>query len=441
MTATYNFYNCRQKPGQSFTKWKMELRALAHCCAFTTGKLKDKPLDRALRDMYVMGTSNPKICQRLLNTEDPDLDTVERAAVSTEMRDRKQKHLSHEGQAPPSSIFKVSTNQNNRPPGGKRSPNPNSPPQQKFQPCASCGKSNHKHEDCWHQNDTCNLCHRVGHIAAACRSSSRVEEEEEQWKQGRPKKLAATQVINTTSIIPRFPRTCSMTVNGQHLRFELDTGADVTIGTFQDWLTLGKPCLTLSHDQLADYNGQAIQVRGVCTVDFNYNGKSYALPLYFVQGDGSSFCGNNWIDTLKINLNKTYYGFSLLVNVKPLQVNHIYSESKITAVLDKYTATFSPGLGCCNKTQAKLHLRPDARPRFFKPRPVPFTQLQPTKGRAATQRQHGYPMVVLTPLLSFVQDKGFVPDNSHHHWYKYVHGFRPVWLFSYRLDCISVTFM
>ena len=94
-----------------------------------------------------------------------------------------------------------------------------------------------------------------------------------------------------------------MTVNGQHLRFELDTGADVTIGTFQDWLTLGKPSLTKSHDQLSGYTGQAIHVRGMCTVDVNYSGQTYALPLYFVQGTGSSLCRKNWIDSLKIDLN------------------------------------------------------------------------------------------------------------------------------------------
>uniref|UniRef100_A0A914ULY1 Peptidase A2 domain-containing protein n=1 Tax=Plectus sambesii TaxID=2011161 RepID=A0A914ULY1_9BILA len=171
-----------------------------------------------------------------------------------------------------------------------------------------------------------------------------------------------------------------MAVNGQHLLFELDTGADITIGTFQDWLTLGKPCLTQSHDQLSDYNGKAIHVKGMCTVDINYNGKSYALPLFFIQGDGSSLCGKNWIDSLKIDLNKTYYGSSPPVNVKPLQVNHVYSKSKLAAVLDKYTAAFSPSLGCCNKAQAKLHLWPDARPRFFKPQSVPFARLQFTKG-------------------------------------------------------------
>uniref|UniRef100_A0A914WWV6 CCHC-type domain-containing protein n=1 Tax=Plectus sambesii TaxID=2011161 RepID=A0A914WWV6_9BILA len=381
MKATYDFWNCKQKPGQSFLEWDTELRELARHCAFTSGQLKDKPLDRAIRDMYMINTCNPKIRQRLIDAEDPDLRTARQAALNTEKKELDLQSMTPNGSTQLSSINKLTTRQQNRPQGGKRSPNPNSSPQQKSKTCDSCGKSSHTREDCWHRNDTCNLCHRTGHIAAACRSSSKVEDKNkgQQWKQKQPKKLSAKLVINSTSTSSSSPKTCSMTVNGQHLRFELDTGADVTIGTFQDWLTLGKPCLTLSHDQLTDYNGQAIHVRGMCTVDVNYSGQTYALPLYFVQGNGSSLCGKNWIDTLKIDLNETYYGSSLPVHVKPLQVNRVYSESKLAAVLDKYTATFSPGLGCCNKAQAKLHLRPDARPRFFKPRPVPFAQLQPTK--------------------------------------------------------------
>uniref|UniRef100_A0A914XL16 RNA-directed DNA polymerase n=1 Tax=Plectus sambesii TaxID=2011161 RepID=A0A914XL16_9BILA len=379
MKATYDFWNCKQKPGQSFTEWDTELRELARHCAFTSGKLQEKPLDRAIRDMYMIGTCNPKIRQRLIDAEDPDLQTAQQVALNIEKKELDLQSMTPNGSFQHSSINKLTTTQKNRPLGGKRPPFQNSPPQQKSQPCASCGKSDHKREDCWHRNDTCNLCNHTGHIAAACRSSAKVEEKEEQWKKNRPKKLSAKLVINTTSTKSRSLKTCSMTVNGQHLRFELDTGADVTIGTFQDWLTLGKPCLTQSHDQLSGYTGQAIHVRGVCTANVNYNGKSYALPLYFVHGDGSCIRGKNWIDSLKIDLNETYYGSSPPVNVKPLQVNRVYSESKLASVLDKYAATFSSGLGRCNKAQAKLHLRPDARPRFFKPRLVPFARLQPTK--------------------------------------------------------------
>lgn len=40
--------------------------------------MKDKPQDRALRDMYVIGVRNPKIWQALLKEQDPDLEKSEK---------------------------------------------------------------------------------------------------------------------------------------------------------------------------------------------------------------------------------------------------------------------------------------------------------------------------------------------------------------------------
>jgi hypothetical protein len=78
MTATYDFYSCHQKPNQPFADWKADLCDKLRHCAFTKSVLKDKPQDRALRDMYVIGTNNAKIRQALLKEKDPDLQTAER---------------------------------------------------------------------------------------------------------------------------------------------------------------------------------------------------------------------------------------------------------------------------------------------------------------------------------------------------------------------------
>ena len=71
MTSTYNFFSCYQKNGQQFSEWKAELYDKARRCGFTTSVLANKPIDRAIRDMYVIGIRNPKIRQALLKEEDP----------------------------------------------------------------------------------------------------------------------------------------------------------------------------------------------------------------------------------------------------------------------------------------------------------------------------------------------------------------------------------
>ena len=78
MRSSYDFYSCYQKPGQSFSEWKAELREKLRYCGFTTSILKSKLRDRALRDMYIIGVNNPKVRQALLKEQDPDLETAEK---------------------------------------------------------------------------------------------------------------------------------------------------------------------------------------------------------------------------------------------------------------------------------------------------------------------------------------------------------------------------
>lgn len=78
MISTYNFFSCYQKNGQTFTEWKAELYDKVRRCGLTTSRLANKPIDRAIRDMYVIGIRNPKIRQALLKEGDPDLEAAEK---------------------------------------------------------------------------------------------------------------------------------------------------------------------------------------------------------------------------------------------------------------------------------------------------------------------------------------------------------------------------
>ena len=94
MTATYDFYSCAQKPGQSFAEWKAELCDKMRHCGFTTSVLRDKPQHRALRDMYVMGVRSQKTRLALLKEQDPNLETVERLIQRAERLEADVRHFS-----------------------------------------------------------------------------------------------------------------------------------------------------------------------------------------------------------------------------------------------------------------------------------------------------------------------------------------------------------
>uniref|UniRef100_A0A914CIU4 Reverse transcriptase/retrotransposon-derived protein RNase H-like domain-containing protein n=1 Tax=Acrobeloides nanus TaxID=290746 RepID=A0A914CIU4_9BILA len=84
LPSVYSFYTCFQKPGQPISDWFTELKERARQCNFSASKWNGKPLERALRDMLVIGTNNRQIRERLIKEDDPDLDTSLKLAKAVE---------------------------------------------------------------------------------------------------------------------------------------------------------------------------------------------------------------------------------------------------------------------------------------------------------------------------------------------------------------------
>ena len=73
---------------------------------------------------------------------------------------------------------------------------------------------------------------------------------------------------------------------------------------------------------------------------------------------GPNFLGRNWLEQIKLN-------WPQLCTVK--------HSSALQEVLDKHEAVFRDELGKLESTQVSIEIDADAQPRFFKPRPLPFT--------------------------------------------------------------------
>uniref|UniRef100_A0A914W0Y7 Reverse transcriptase domain-containing protein n=1 Tax=Plectus sambesii TaxID=2011161 RepID=A0A914W0Y7_9BILA len=175
----------------------------------------------------------------------------------------------------------------------------------------------------------------------------------------------------------------SATLPTQCHSYQLDTGADISIANLDHWKKIGQPPLQLSKTiaSLSVWGGRSLQIEGECTVKVSYNGKTLQLPLTIVHGSGTAICGRNWLKSLQIDLNAHIYGKSAPLNPKMPTIGTVkstYSRQKLDDILNQFPELFSPGLGHCSKIKASLHLRPDAQPRFFKPRPIPFARQQLT---------------------------------------------------------------
>ena len=91
-------------------------------------------------------------------------------------------------------------------------------------------------------------------------------------------------------------------------------------------------------------------------VEVSYQGQNVTLPLLIVPGKGPNLMGRNWLEHIKLN-------WSELHNVNcPL--------FSLGNVLKTHDAVFRSELGKLQRISAKLHIATDARPRFFRSRPV-----------------------------------------------------------------------
>ena len=164
MTASFDFYSCYQKPGQTFQQWKAELCSKLKHCGFTSSKLATKPQDRALRDMYVIGLRSAKIRQALLKEDDPTLEDAERIIQTAERIQADLKHFDSPLKSNDLGIARIyqgnkSKQQQQNQRKQRNSMNKNdSTTKSESKSCDCCGATNHRRNECKFREFTCNNC-------------------------------------------------------------------------------------------------------------------------------------------------------------------------------------------------------------------------------------------------------------------------------------------
>ena len=157
-----------------------------------------------------------------------------------------------------------------------------------------------------------------------------------------------------------------MEMNGQSVCMEFDTGASVSLVSHstQQRLFLGER-LEKSEVRLTTYTGEPIPVLGVMKVRVRYGEYCRMHPLYVVPGDGLSLLGRDWLQSIRLNWSS-------------LKVGRVSSSPRsLESLLRKYDHIFRKGVGTMKHFEARLVLKPGAKPRFCRPRPVPYALREP----------------------------------------------------------------
>ena len=399
MTSTYNFFSCYQKNGQTFTEWKAELYDKVRRCGFTTSCLADKPIDRAIRDMYVIGIRNPKIRQALLKEEDPGLAAAEKIILAAERLEQDVRNLGHPLEANDSSVDKIQDKQSHSNKHKQNYPNNNRDykmnhnkskrsdyklntldKNRTYSPCETCGATNHLRSSCKFRDYTCNYCTKNGHLEKVCRQKKNEHLSTKHLTtvaklNSSTSSTSSTSLSYSSSILP-------LEINGNPITFEIDTGSSHTIISMLEWHRLNSPTLSSSKLRLKCYSGNSLAITGECVVSVKYNNHIYNLKLIVVQEAHPPLLGLQWIRLLQLDLNKLIRG----VQSNNPHIHQVANSSTLQTIIQKYNHVLNNKLGHCTKIKAHIELKPNTTPKFFKPRPIPFAYVDRVKEEKGESR-------------------------------------------------------
>ena len=96
--------------------------------------------------------------------------------------------------------------------------------------------------------------------------------------------------------------------------------------------------------------------------------KEANLPLIVVEGSGTPLFGRNWLEQINLNWAEI---------AKINEVGSVTGKSNtpqgLQKLLIKYQDVFKEELGQCKGVKAHLHVKAEATPKFYRPRPIPLS--------------------------------------------------------------------
>ena len=150
----------------------------------------------------------------------------------------------------------------------------------------------------------------------------------------------------------------NLMINDKHVRMELDTGAAVSVISAATKKELfPKTPMDKSTLLLHTYTGERLKVHGQMNVRVRYGDQSKTLPLVVVEGNGN-LLGQNWLKHIRLDWKK---------------IGAIHVATSVEQLCQKYDSVFQKGPGTITPYKASLSVQDQAKLKFCKARPVPYS--------------------------------------------------------------------
>ena len=170
--------------------------------------------------------------------------------------------------------------------------------------CQRCGKSpNHNRESCPAKGAKCTKCSKIGHWWRMCRSDRSAVHEIELGEADDVEDPLFLGSISTTDegSINANDWTIELSVNDKPLIFKVDTGADVTVISMNDYKTIA-PEMTMNKPDrvLLAANTKPLNVKGFINCKITSSVKASDEKIYVVQNLKTPLLGKPAINSLEI---------------------------------------------------------------------------------------------------------------------------------------------
>ena len=363
IVSRFKFYTLKRKEGESIASFVVNLKQAATDCKFTD-------LNEHLRDIFIVGINNEKIQTKLLSL--PDTISFDEAletalameAAETNAKDIRAVSAVNSGVNSGASYVAAEAEVNKI--QAKHTSNVT---------CFSCG-GNHFRQSCKFRDAICHRCNKKGHIQKVCRSMGDKKTNPRQTSHNNHSidmscSDPATNVGNldhsgecysmfcvTASTKKNIPSIeVVIQVESKDITMQVDTGASITLISEDTYKKqFSEVPLQDFNNVITTYTGEVINVHGYVDVNIMYKGKRAKLPLVVVGGNGPSLLGRNWLAAIRLDWRN---------------ICHVQS-TNIDDLLAKFPQVFENGLSKYTGPPVKLFIDGHAKPRFFKPRPVPY---------------------------------------------------------------------
>lgn len=284
-------FNTRvQEEGESAEDFATALHALSQHCEY--GSLQEQ----LVRDRLVVGIRDKKLSARL--QLDPDL-TLQKALESARQLEtvRQQQAELHPDLPTVNKVGatrRAQRQDTRKPPSDSSQGRPTANTSQAPRPCRWCGRGSHSRSTCPAKDAKCNSCHKKGHFSSVC-LSKRVD-----IVQGADQESECA-FLGTVSSPGIHNWEATIMVQGQPLKFKIDTGADETVLSPEAFERLQhRPTLAKSQRKLHGPDGRSLSVRGVARLQLAFRDQQTTEDVYVLEEVRCPLLGKPAIEKLQL---------------------------------------------------------------------------------------------------------------------------------------------